>query len=151
MATLEELSDRYEIDNLITAYCHAIDHRDWDALDDIFTEDAIIDYTAAGGAKGDLAAAKRYLVRALEQFVGMQHFAGNTKLVINGDTAEGRTMLFNPMVVEKDGEQAVFFFGASYIDKFRRTENGWRIAHRSEDVNYIHNLPSWFRPVDPDE
>ena len=44
MLPLQEISDRIEIDDLFARYCHAIDERDWDALDDIFTPDARIDY-----------------------------------------------------------------------------------------------------------
>ena len=35
--SLQEISDRLEIQDLLAAYSHAIDGRDWDALDDIFT------------------------------------------------------------------------------------------------------------------
>ena len=54
MLSQQEISDRLEIQDLLTAYCDAIDSQNWDALDDIFTPDAIIDYTDAGGAKGTL-------------------------------------------------------------------------------------------------
>ena len=51
MISHQELSDRMEIQNILALYCEAIDNRDWEALDDFFTEDAIIDYTATGGLK----------------------------------------------------------------------------------------------------
>ena len=50
--TLQELSDRLEIDDLLSRYTFAIDERDFDALDDVFTPDATIDYTTSGGIKG---------------------------------------------------------------------------------------------------
>jgi len=49
MLSLQEISDRLEIQDLFTAHSHAIDRRDWDALDRIFTPDAVIDYTAPTG------------------------------------------------------------------------------------------------------
>ena len=45
MKDQQELSDRFEIQDLLADYCHAIDSQNFSALDDIFTEDAIIDYT----------------------------------------------------------------------------------------------------------
>ncbi|MEC7091299.1 MAG: nuclear transport factor 2 family protein, partial [Pseudomonadota bacterium] len=51
MISHQELSDRMEIQNILALYCEAIDNRDWEALDNFFTEDAIIDYTATGGLK----------------------------------------------------------------------------------------------------
>ena len=64
MISHQELSDRMEIQNILALYCEAIDNRDWEALDDFFTEDAIIDYTATGGLKCTLPEAKEYLDRA---------------------------------------------------------------------------------------
>jgi len=43
----QEISDRLEIQNLLVSYCDAIDGRNWDVLDNIFTPDAVIDYTEA--------------------------------------------------------------------------------------------------------
>lgn len=31
--TLQEMSDRFEIQDLIVGYCYAVDTRDWDTLD----------------------------------------------------------------------------------------------------------------------
>src|SRR5580692_5606052 len=45
--SLQELSDRLEIQDLMVAYSYAIDHRQWEDLDDVFTADAIIDYSQA--------------------------------------------------------------------------------------------------------
>ena len=57
MMTLQELSDRTEIEQLSVRYANAIDRRDWDALDAVFTPDAYIDYRAMGGIDG------RYAIR----------------------------------------------------------------------------------------
>ena len=64
MISHQELSDRAEIQDLLVNYIEAIDSRNWDDLDNIFTPDAIIDYTEAGGAKGNLPEIKLYLDRA---------------------------------------------------------------------------------------
>ena len=54
MMSLQEMSDRLEIQDLFSRYTYAIDERNWDGLDDVFTPDAFIDYTEAGGEKGQL-------------------------------------------------------------------------------------------------
>ena len=41
---LQEISDRMEIQDLMVDYCYAVDHRDWDAFERLFTPDAVIDY-----------------------------------------------------------------------------------------------------------
>ena len=63
---------------------------------------------------------------------------------IDGDSATGRTMCFNPMAVARpegdEGEPRVFFCGLWYLDRFVRTEDGWRIAERSEEKSWVHNM-----------
>ncbi len=139
MATLEEISDRLAIQDLLIDYCYAIDFQNWDALDDVFTEDAIIDYTEMGGSVGNLTETKAFLAQALPTFQAYQHMISTSKITITGDTAEGRTMLHNPMVFppKADGEKPyTFFCGLWYRDTFVRTDQGWRISSRYEEKSY---------------
>lgn len=145
MLSHQELSDRAEIQDLLVAYCEAIDSRDWDALDHVFTKDAIIDYTEAGGARGTLPEIKLYLDKALAQFSGFQHMNGLPQIKVSGDTATARTILFNPMIINQNGAPHVFFVGLWYKDKLQRTSRGWRISERYEEASYFHNLPEAFK------
>ena len=145
MLSLQEMSDRLEIQDLLTAYCHAIDLRDWDALDNVFTADAFIDYTQAGGERGALPQIKAYLDRAMKQFSGFQHMVSTMKLELDGDAAKAKTILFNPMITEHGGSQHVFFVGLWYCDRLVRTAEGWRIRERVEECPWFHNLPQGMR------
>ncbi|MGA9676375.1 MAG: nuclear transport factor 2 family protein, partial [Mycobacterium sp.] len=49
MLSLEEISDRLEIQQLLVDYSTAIDQRRFDDLDKVFIPDAYIDYRALGG------------------------------------------------------------------------------------------------------
>lgn len=139
---LQEMSDRLEIDDLLARYSFAIDERDWDALDDIFTVDARIDYSETGGVAGSLAEIKRWLPIALERFPIFQHLVATTRLVIDGDTAAARSILFNPMVHEAgNGERRTFFIGLWYRDRLVRTADGWRISERYEEMAWTHDAP----------
>ncbi|MCX7284955.1 MAG: nuclear transport factor 2 family protein [Novosphingobium sp.] len=142
MLSLQEMSDRLEIQDLFARYSFAIDERDWDALDTIFTPDARIDYTETGGAKGTYPEIKAWLPGALERFPMFQHMVATTKLDITGDEARSRTILFNPMTHRaEDGETQVFFIGLWYRDRLVRTAEGWRIADRYEEAGWTHNVP----------
>ena len=142
MLPLQEISDRLEIQDLFARYSFAIDERDWDALDAIFTPDARIDYSETGGAVGSFAEIKAWLPKALERFPMFQHMVATTKLDIDGDTARSRTILFNPMTYRaENGEDQVFFIGLWYRDKLVRTPAGWRISERYEEMAYSHNVP----------
>lgn len=68
MRSIEELSDRLEIQDLQVAYSHAVDFRRWEKLDEVFTEDAFIDYTAFGGPSGTYSEIKRYLAETMSMF-----------------------------------------------------------------------------------
>ena len=53
-ALIASLRDRIEIEELLTLYCTAIDTRELELLDRVFTPDAVIDYTRSGGPRAEL-------------------------------------------------------------------------------------------------
>jgi ketosteroid isomerase-like protein len=145
--SLQEISDRIEIQELLADYSHAIDHRDWDALDDVFTPDALIDYSEMGGSVGDLQKTKAFLAEAMANFASFQHMVATSKIIFDGDTAHGRTICHNPMVIDMgNGQTHVFFCGLWYRDTFVRTPSGWRIKERYEERSYFHNMPPGLTP-----
>lgn len=146
MLSLQELSDRAEIQDLITRYAYAIDDRDWDALDHVFTPDAVIDYTETGGIRGTVPEIKTFLAEAMPKFSAFQHLSTTTQLKLDGDRATARTILFNPMVIEHEGQPRTFFIGLWYLDELVRTENGWRISSRYEQQSWTHNVPEGLVP-----
>ncbi|WP_069162753.1 nuclear transport factor 2 family protein [Nocardia altamirensis] len=138
MLSLQEISDRLEIQDLMVRYSHAVDTRQWDLLDDIFTEDAHIDYTAMGGAEGDVAATKQFLAAMLPHFPAFQHLISNSSIVVDGDTATARTMCHNPMLLSGgDGPRSLMLCGLWYHDTFARIDGQWRIAQRIEEKSYM--------------
>jgi hypothetical protein len=140
--TLQEISDRLEIQDLIVDYADVIDTCEIDRLDDIFTKGAYIDYSAMGGEKGDLEKIKDFLKAALPIFKNTQHLISNYQIKINGDTATGRIMCFNPMEINDEASgNPVLFLGLWYVDEYVRTEAGWRIKSRVEEKSYQFNTP----------
>ena len=135
--TLEEISDRLEIADLINSYSHAIDTRAWAELDDVFTTDAVIDYTELGGIRGGRDEVKAFLATAMPMFTSFQHMQATTKLTFTADGATGRTICHNPMIVATaDGRSKVLYCGLWYRDVFVRTPDGWRIKSRYEEKCY---------------
>lgn len=142
--TLEQISDRLEIEDLIIDYADAIDTCDIDRLDQIFTNDAFIDYSAMGGAVGPYPEVKAFLQDALPAFKNTQHMIGNYQIKLDGDEATGKIMCFNPVQLDL-GEQKseVFFLGLWYLDEYIKTAKGWRIVKRSEQKSYDFNAPEF--------
>ena len=143
MMSLAEISDRLEIQQLMATYSNAIDRRDYDRLDGVFTPDAYIDYRAMGGIEGLYPQVKAWLGPALRYFPQYYHLIANTEVILAGDTATARTVCFNPMEVPlPQGGSQVMFLGLWYLDKLIRTPAGWRISERVEEACYRHNVPA---------
>jgi SnoaL-like domain len=131
MLSLEQISDRLEIQQLLVDYSTAIDRRRFGDLDRVFTTDAYIDYRETGGIDGRYRDVKKYLAEVLPNFPAYAHMLGNFDVRIDGDTASSRTFCFNPMVMGGDRGK-VYFVGAWYEDEFVRTAEGWRMSRRVE-------------------
>ena len=136
--SLQQISDRIAIDDLLIRYTVAIDTKDWELLDTVYTPDAKIDYTTSGGIKGEYPEVRTWLAKALAPFTMTQHLISNSVVQIDGDTATARTMVFNPMGTEDGkGGLKLFYVGAWYDDKLVRSEDGWRIAERFEEKAFF--------------
>lgn len=140
MKSQQELSDRLEIQDLVTAYSYAIDFHRFDDLDAIFTPDATLDFTATGGRAGLLPEMKNWLSSVLIHFGGHQHLVATSMVELDGDVASATTICHNPMWFS-DATQPPMFVGLWYVDSFVRTANGWRIASRVQRKGYLHGLP----------
>jgi hypothetical protein len=143
MLDLQEISDRLEIQDLLARYTDAIDRRDWDVLDRIFTTDARIDYTSVGGIAGNLPEIKEFLDQSFKLFESTQHLLGLSVVDISGDEATARTICHNPMVLKGGKNPQLLVCGVWYRDRLVRTPEGWRIAERVEENSYMKEIPRW--------
>lgn len=140
MLSIEEISDRIEIAQLLTDYSTAIDQKRFDDLDVVFTADAYIDYRVSGGIDGRFPEVKAWLKEVLPNFPAYFHLVGNVDIRIAGDNATSRAICFNPIVMGGGGGQnstqidsQVYFVGIWYVDEFVRTPQGWRMNSRVEE------------------
>ncbi len=138
---LQTIADRIAIGDLLTRYAHAVDTKDWPLYRTVFTPDAQIDYTTAGGPSGDLDTVVSQLSVALELFSRTQHFVSNVDVALDGDQARVRAMFFNPMIVST-GKQ--FFCGGWYNHDLVRTPDGWRSTRLVEDSAWFEGLEQAF-------
>ncbi|WP_236737992.1 nuclear transport factor 2 family protein, partial [Mycobacteroides abscessus] len=102
--TLDEVSDRLQIQQLLVDYATAIDTRQFDDLDEVFTNDAYIDYRAMGGIDGEYPDVKAWLAQVLPAFPMYAHMLGNVSITFDSEggaersSAQVRSLCFNPMV-----------------------------------------------------
>jgi 3-phenylpropionate/cinnamic acid dioxygenase small subunit len=117
-----DVADRLELHELPGRYGDAIDDRDWDRLDQIFTDDAVFDLTDLGVPLLEgLEAIKRFMD------VDAQHPRTHTMTNIYVDeTADGVKLNFRIVALLPEGKVGT----ASYYDDVVKTDAGWRVKHR---------------------
>lgn len=149
--SLQQLSDRIEIDDLLTRYATGVDRRDWDLWESCFTPDARIDYSAFGGIAGGVKEVRAWLARTMPIFGMTQHMVINREVAIDGDTARCRSGFYNPMTwPSKEGEPTrLSIDGGYYCDVLVRTPQGWRIRERVEEFSYSTRTMKLFGPPPP--
>lgn len=147
MFSQQELSDRLEIQDLVFHYADLIDSKQFERLrDEVFTPDAHIDYSVFGGSVGGVEETIEFLVAAVsdELFPNTQHLNANVQVKLDGDEASGRVMCFNPMEMTiPDAGRQTYFLGLWYVDKYQRTDRGWRISRRAEEKSWVFNAPDF--------
>jgi hypothetical protein len=139
--SLQEISDRLELQDLVFRYSEIVDRKAFEELREIFTEEAHVDYSGTGGAVGNLEETIGFLHGALGMFSNHQHLVSNTQFTIDGDKATGKVMCLNPMEMKVEEGTHTFLLGLWYLDEFVRTADGWRFTARSQKASWNLNLP----------
>jgi hypothetical protein len=139
---LQEMSDRFEIADVLTRYTRAIDTGDWDKLDTVFTPDAEIDYTESGGIAAGFAEVKPWLAEMLPMFFSKRmHTLGQLDYTLRGDEADVTAYFDNPMLMDDgQGGQKVVEVGGMYHHTLVRTADGWRSRKLHEEVIWKRGL-----------
>jgi len=150
--TPSESADVVAIQSVLATYIFAIDQKDFDALDDIFADDAKLEYILGEGQviSGGYPQVKDWIIRTINQFPVTQHLIGLPRIVVNGETANATSMLFNPMLLERGERRDLFFVGGTYHDRLRKTNGAWKIVERVERGSWQYGSPAdWTPPPFP--
>ncbi len=134
----QALEDRIAAEDLLTQYATAVDRRDWEQYRSIFTADAEIDYTSAGGIAGTVDEIVEFLSTSLEMFEMTQHLVSNIDLKVSGDSATVTAMFNNPMRLA-GGD--TWFTGGWYHHDLVRTPDGWRSRRLREESVWLDRAP----------
>ena len=140
MFTLREISDRIEIDDLITRAAVATDSWDFALLETCYTPESVVDYTNVGGPRATLPGILQWLRDTMRPGVLMERRVTNRYIRLDGDRATGRSYMMKIMktIDRADGTDAgsSVVVGCFYDDVFARTPDGWRIMDRVELVSW---------------
>jgi len=135
---LQAIEDRIAAEDLLTRYATAVDRRDWEQYRSIFTTDAEIDYTSAGGIAGTVDEIVEFLSTSLEMFEMTQHLVSNIDLEVDGDSATVTAMFNNPMRLP-GGD--TWFTGGWYHHDLVRTPDGWHSRRLREESAWLDRAP----------
>ena len=131
------MTDHDEIMNALGRYARGVDERDFASVAALFTSDATIDYSVAGGAvlkAGELAA---WLGRSMAIFRMTQHHMGLSVIEVDGDTARTRVPVIATHVQQrKDGSENGAVLYGTYTHTWTRTNGAWRIQALRFESHY---------------
>ena len=132
---IEEIADRLAIQDVLSRYVHALDSREIDVLDDVFTPDADFDLSQAGGKIAPWREIKKYFEGDHQRRFELDfHLFSNIKIEFakGRDTATTRSKVFNPRGTRQpDGSLVHSIAVGFYEDEWVRTPDGWRVKKRT--------------------
>ena len=118
-------------------YLRALDTKHWDDFADTLTEDIAGDYESSLGKEHhftDRAALVEFMRTSMPAGVLTEHRVTHPEITVDGDEAEATWYLQDRVIVP---EYNFMLFGAGfYHDRYRRTEDGWKICATGYDRTY---------------
>ena len=142
----EAAADKLEITDLSSNYMRGLDRLDGELERSVFWDDAHLSYGIyEGGPDGFVD----YCMNALRTHDSNHHFIGQVNIDLQGDEAFGEVyyQAFH-WVKNEAGEDRDLFISGRYVDRYERRGGVWKIAYRSELVDWVREeaaADAWFK------
>lgn len=134
---LDELLDKQEITECLVRFSRGMDRFDRDVFMSAFHPDAEM---AAGPFVGSVADCWDWAVPMHEAYqIATHHSLLNTTIELNGDVAHSECYY---MFVARNRDESVWLAGGRYIDRFERRDSVWKIALRTNAIEWACNPPA---------
>ncbi|MFI6903019.1 nuclear transport factor 2 family protein [Nonomuraea sp. NPDC050394] len=132
------MDDHWAISDRLATYAYALDSGAWDLLDEVFTPDAVLDYTSAGGIKGPFPEVKAWLADVLPHWPGRLHLIGATRVAVRGDAAEVSAAFTDTLAPSRELAKpaGILQGGGWYHHQMARTPAGWRSRELVEEQTW---------------
>lgn len=130
---LETLLAKQEIYELACRYSRGLDRLDAALLLSVFHEDGWCEYGFSNCPPGEFV---NFAINALQGHEANQHMVGNVLIEVEGDQAFGE-VYFNAYhkVKGETGFEDIIIAGR-YIDRYEKRNGQWKMAYRSERVDW---------------
>lgn len=150
MSDLAYLFDRLELRDLVDRYATTVDRGRPDETATLFTEDGQLRIFERGKPDPVRERVGRRAIadamKGLGRYDVTLHVIGNHTAVIDGDTATGETYCLAHHVRDVEGPDDTtvpydYVMHIRYLDRYRRTGEGWRIELRELQVELTEDRP----------
>ena len=138
-ARLEALLSRQEIYDQCCRYLRAQDRLDPVLHRSVFWDDATTDYGFFRGGPDDFVA---FAQNALKDHLSNHHMMGQALIEVEGEVAFGEIYFQAFHRIVEAGAQSDLFISGRYVDRYERRGGVWKIAHRSELVDWARTEPA---------
>ncbi|MEV4170265.1 nuclear transport factor 2 family protein [Nonomuraea sp. NPDC049709] len=137
----QEIGDRLEIIALLARYTHAIDTGQWDLLDEVFCQDAVIDYSSSGGIRGSRDEVKGWLAQVLAHWPARLHLVGAAHIdFLDGTQARVSAPFTDTLAPTREmvaaRTEGFLHGGGWYHHLMLRTPDGWRSTELVEEQSW---------------
>lgn len=132
MKTLQDLLLERELHQVLIGYARLCDGRDWTLMEQVFSADASATY--GGRALPDGAAILAMLRNNLGGCGPTQHLLGNLQVWVEDEQVSSRIEVRASHRGTGEKKELTYDCMGHYQDRWTRTPQGWRIAHRAMTV-----------------
>lgn len=140
-ARLDRLESWQAIYDLACDYMRGQDRLDAVLHRSVFHDDATTDY--GEGYRGDADGFVAFAQGVLTPHVANHHMIGQVRIDFEGaDLAFGEVYFQAHHRLEGEGEGTDLFVAGRYVDRYERRGVTWKIAHRSELVDWVRTEPA---------
>ena len=141
----QHAADQLEIMALSGTYMRGLDRLDGAALGSVFWPDAWLEYGIYEGGAGPFV---EFCMEALRSHGANQHLLGQMNIELAGAEAFGEIyyQAYHRTFAE-DGAARDLLISGRYVDRYEQRDGEWRIAYRSELVDWTRDDPAaddWF-------
>lgn len=130
---IETLLAKQEIYDLLCDYMHAQDRLDPQLHRAVFHDDATTDYGHQRGSADDFVV---WAQSALASMIATHHMLGQVRIDIEGEIGFGEVYFQGFHRLELEGEVKDLTISGRYVDRYEKREGRWKIAHRTELVDW---------------
>ncbi len=125
--SLQEVTDREAIREVIHRYCQAVDRCDLEMLKGCYHADGFDDHGFFAGNAHDFA---EYVIPVLLEVDSSCHAITNTRIQLDGDRAACQSQWSVIHRLRTDRGFTDFWHQGRYLDVFEKRDGEWKILHR---------------------